>query len=152
MGEDRSSGNTSVGRTVMSASAADSGGAEHDDLLLLRGVVANATTLAAMSLRAVFGMLVARLHGGAALGLYALAAAWIDLSSHVGVLGLDSGAMVHTARQRAAGGTTPAGILARALRVALMASSVLAAVVLLVAAARAGGSFPDVMARNHFSR
>lgn len=69
-----------------------------DQVVLVRAIGANALTVVAMSARGLFGVLTARLFGGPALGAFVLAATWVDLLAQVGVLGLDSGAMIRSAQ------------------------------------------------------
>lgn len=74
-----------------------------DGRTLTRGIAANAATLAAMSVRGVMSVVIARVLGGDTLGAYLLAFAWMDVLSQVGVFGLDQAAMTFTARARGAG-------------------------------------------------
>jgi O-antigen/teichoic acid export membrane protein len=74
-----------------------------DGRTLTRGIAANAATLAAMSVRGVMSIVIARVLGGDTLGAYLLAFAWMDVLSQVGVFGLDQAAMTFTARARGAG-------------------------------------------------
>lgn len=96
-----------------------------DGRTLTRGIAANAATLAAMSVRGVMGVAVARVLGGDALGAFLLAFAWMDVLSTVGVFGLDHAALTFVARARGLGRSWAAGpILDAALRAALAISVV----------------------------
>jgi len=104
---------------------------------VIRAIGANALTVGAMSARALFGIMTARLFGGPALGGFVLASTWIDLFSQVGVLGLDSGAMIRSARAHAdRDGTSIRRIFRSALGVTAAASSALT--IGLIAAAATG--------------
>lgn len=108
-----------------------------DGRTLTRGIAANAATLAAMSVRGVMSIAVARVLGGDTLGAFLLAFAWMDVLSTVGVFGLDHAALTFIARARGFGrGWAAEPILDAALRAAL-AISVVPMVAVLVAV-RAG--------------
>ena len=95
---------------------------------LAHGVGISALTLAAYSVRAVYGILIVRLLGGEALGTYVLSFAWIDLLSQFGTMGLDTAALVAAARMAARGDTEGAR---RVLRHASLWSLAAAALVTL---------------------
>lgn len=95
---------------------------------LVRGVGISALTLAAYSVRAIYGVLIARLLGGEALGTYVLSFAWIDLLSQAGTMGLDTAALVAAARMTAAGNVDGArSVLRRASLWSLAAAAAIAA-------------------------
>ncbi|MGE0449274.1 MAG: lipopolysaccharide biosynthesis protein [Vicinamibacterales bacterium] len=99
-----------------------------EQIALVRAIGANGLTVAAMSARALFGVLTARLFGGPALGAFVLAATWIDLLGQIGVLGLDSGAMIRSAQAHGQhDGRAVRRIFRFALAVSAAASSLLAA-------------------------
>jgi O-antigen/teichoic acid export membrane protein len=94
---------------------------------LARGAAANALVLLAANFRAVFVFLIARLLGEAALGRFGLAFATTELLSKAGMLGLDNSIIPFLAPRAAAGDTVAAvGLFHRAIRIAAVASSLLA--------------------------
>lgn len=118
---------------ILPAGAVDDTADRPIDLRLARGIGTSAITLAAYSLRPLYGVLVASLLGGNVFGVYVLAFAWTDLLSQIGGIGLDSSALTFAAR--AAGRGQPALsrlILERAVKVGA-ASSTLVALLLLLA-------------------
>lgn len=107
------------------------GTAADDDARLARGIAANTATLAAISVRAVYSLIIARLLGATTLGGFIVSYAWIDLLSQICVLGLDSATMAYVAKRRGAGDPGAAGaIYRRALLASLIASSAVALAVL----------------------
>ena len=68
---------------------------------LRRGAVVNTLAMLAANFRAIFTILVARLLGPVALGVYSVAWATTDLVSKIGVLGLDDGVTTFVARANA---------------------------------------------------
>jgi O-antigen/teichoic acid export membrane protein len=117
-----------------------------DARTLTRGIAANAATLAAMSVRGVMSVVIARTLGGAALGAFLLAFAWMDVLSTIGVFGLDNAALTFVARARGLGRAWAARPILRAAALAALGASLvpMLAVLLAVAAGwprsiRAGG-------------
>src|SRR3954469_8363942 len=70
---------------------------------LKRGALLNATAMLASNFRAIFTLLVARLLGPIALGLFSVAWATVDLVSKIGIIGLDDAVTTFVARAEAAG-------------------------------------------------
>jgi O-antigen/teichoic acid export membrane protein len=70
---------------------------------LARGAVVNTAAMLASNFRGIFTFLVARLLGAAALGIFSVAWATVDLISKIGILGLDSAATTLIARAEALG-------------------------------------------------
>ncbi len=70
---------------------------------LKRGAVFNTIALLASNFRGIFTFLVARLLGAAALGIFSVAWATIDLVSKIGIFGLDNAVTTFIARAEAVG-------------------------------------------------
>lgn len=120
--------------TRLSHSNTAESAADHEKRLA-HGVGISALTLAAYSVRAVYGILVARLLGGEALGTYVLSFAWIDLLSQAGTMGLDTAALVAAARMAAGGNPDGARrVLRQASMWALCAAALIAAALAVVIA------------------
>jgi O-antigen/teichoic acid export membrane protein len=96
---------------------------------LARGAAANSLVLLAANFRGVFTFLIARMLGQAALGRFGLLFATTDLLSKAGMMGCDTGIVPLVATRRAAGdGEGIRLIFRRCITTALVASSVLAVV------------------------
>src|SRR6185295_2582068 len=70
---------------------------------LARGALTTTVAIFLSNFRGVFTFLVARLAGGAALGIFSVAFASTELLSKLGILGLDSTVTTFIARSRALG-------------------------------------------------
>lgn len=105
-----------------------------DTVTLARGIAANAATLAAISVRAFYSLIIARLLGAATLGGFIVSYAWIDLLSQICVLGLDTATTAYVARRRGMGDSgAAAAIYRRALIASFAVSTLMAGLVVLVA-------------------
>ena len=76
---------------------------DHTGRELKRGAALNATAMLASNFRAVFTLLIARLLGPVALGIFSVAWATTDLVSKLGIVGLDDAVMTFVARAEAVG-------------------------------------------------
>src|SRR5437764_14699680 len=83
---------------VSTTRPADTSGRE-----LKRAAALNATAMLASNFRAIFTLLIARLLGPAALGIFSVAWATADLMSKLGVVGLDDAVTTFVARAEAVG-------------------------------------------------
>ena len=70
---------------------------------LKRGAALNALAMLASNFRAVFTLLIARLLGPIALGIFSVAWATTDLVSKIGILGLDDAVITFVGRSEALG-------------------------------------------------
>jgi O-antigen/teichoic acid export membrane protein len=77
--------------------------ADHTGRELKRGAALNATAMLASNFRAVFTLLIARLLGPVALGIFSVAWATADLVSKLGIVGLDDAVTTFVARAEAVG-------------------------------------------------
>ena len=95
---------------------------------LKRSALLNAIAMVASNFRAIFTLLIARLLGPVALGLYSVAWASVDLISKVGVIGLDDAVTTFVGRAEAMGDRYRSRIYFRiAIVVAAIQSTVVAA-------------------------
>ncbi|MEY2440241.1 MAG: hypothetical protein QOI34_1626 [Verrucomicrobiota bacterium] len=112
------------------AAARDASGRVHTTgAELKRGAILNALAMLASNFRAIFTLLIARLLGAAALGIFTVAWATTDLVSKIGIWGLDDATTAFVARAEAAGHR----LRSRALfRLALIVAVTLSAIVSLL--------------------
>src|SRR5690348_265849 len=89
---------TATGPLTHTGGASDATGRE-----LKRGAMLNATAMVASNFRAVFTLLIARLLGPAALGIFSVAWAATDLVSKIGIIGLDDAVITFVGRATAVG-------------------------------------------------
>src|ERR1051325_597381 len=75
----------------------------HTGRELKRGAALNATAMLASNFRAIFTLLIARLLGPIALGIFSVAWATADLVSKLGIVGLDDAVTTFVARAEAHG-------------------------------------------------
>ena len=98
---------------------------------LKRGALLNTVAMLAANFRAVFTILVARLLGPVALGIFSVAWAAVDLISKAGILGLDDGVTTFVARANALKDRPRCrGLLRAAATIAVGQSTVVAAVLI----------------------
>src|SRR5947208_2938602 len=103
-------------------------GAKTSGAELKRGASLNALAMLASNFRAVFTLLVARILGAAALGIYSVAWATTDLVSKIGILGLDDAVITFVGRAEAVGDRLRSRIYLRvASLVAFVQSAIVAA-------------------------
>lgn len=94
---------------------------------LKRGALINTIAMLASNFRAIFTLLIARLLGPVALGLYSVAWAAVDLISKLGVIGLDDAVTTFVARAEAVGDRYRSRIYFRvAIIVAVLQSTIVA--------------------------
>jgi O-antigen/teichoic acid export membrane protein len=102
--------------------------ADHTGRELKRGAALNAVASLASNFRAVFTLLIARLLGPAALGIFSVAWATTDLLSKIGIVGLDDAATTFVARAEAIGDRQRSRLYLRiANLIAFVQSSIVAA-------------------------
>jgi O-antigen/teichoic acid export membrane protein len=95
---------------------------------LKRGALLNATAMVASNFRAIFTLLIARLLGAVALGLYSVAWATADLISKLGIIGLDDAVTTFVARAEIVGDRYRSRIYFRVANVvAVVQSTIIAA-------------------------
>ena len=95
---------------------------------LKRGAALNTIAMLASNFRAAFTLLVARILGAAALGIYSVAWATTDLVSKIGILGLDDAVITFVGRAEAVGDRLRSRIYLRvASLVAFVQSAIVAA-------------------------
>jgi O-antigen/teichoic acid export membrane protein len=91
-------------RAAILAAARDAPGRVHTTgAELKRGAILNAFAMLASNFRAIFTLLIARLLGAAALGIFSVAWATTDLVSKIGIWGLDDATTAFVARAEAMG-------------------------------------------------
>ncbi|HJT81743.1 MAG TPA: oligosaccharide flippase family protein [Chthoniobacterales bacterium] len=97
---------------------------------LRRGAFLNAIAMLASNFRAIFTLLIARLLGPVALGLYSVAWAAADLISKLGVIGLDDAVTTFVARAEAVGDRYRSRIYFRVASLAALIQSTIVAAIL----------------------
>jgi O-antigen/teichoic acid export membrane protein len=105
---------------------------------LKRGASLNALAMLASNFRAIFTLLVARMLGAAALGIYSVAWATTDLVSKVGILGLDDAVITFVGRAEAMGDRQRSRIYLRAATSIAFVQSAIVAALLSLGASRLG--------------
>ena len=102
--KDTASVKTLENRTPVTAAAKDlARAAQATGAELKRGAILNALAMLASNFRAIFTLLIARLLGPAALGIFSVAWATTDLVSKIGIWGLDDATTAFVARAEAVG-------------------------------------------------
>jgi O-antigen/teichoic acid export membrane protein len=97
---------------------------------LKRGAFLNAAAMLASNFRAIFTLLIARLLGPIALGIFSVAWATTDLVSKIGICGLDDAVMTFVARAEAAGDRLRSRFLFRLANIVAVAQSTIVALIL----------------------
>lgn len=105
---------------------------------LKRGATLNALAMLASNFRAVFTLLVARLLGAAALGIFSVAWATTDLVSKIGILGLDDAVITFVGRAEAVGDRWRSRIYFRAANLVAFVGSTVVALLLSFGLGRIG--------------
>src|SRR4029077_3721888 len=95
-----------------------------------RSAAVNGHALLASNLRAVFTLLIARLLGPIALGIFSVAWATTDLVSKIGNLGLDDAVITFVARAEATGDRLRSRFLFRLANIVAVAQSTIVALIL----------------------
>src|ERR1700732_2779504 len=108
---------------------------------LKRGAFLNAAAMLASNFRAIFTLLIARLLGPIALGIFSVAWATTDLVSKIGIIGLDDAVMTFVARAEAVGDRRRSRIYFRAANLIAFIQSAIVAALLSLGLGRAGSFF-----------
>ena len=104
--------------------------AEKTGTELKRGALLNAIAMLASNFRAIFTLLIARLLGPVALGLYSVAWAAADLISKLGIIGLDDAVTTFVARAEAVGDRYRSRIYFRVASIVAVVQSTIVALLL----------------------
>jgi len=105
---------------------------------LQRGAFLNAAAMIASNFRAIFTLLIARLLGPVALGVFSVAWATTDLLSKIGIVGLDDAVTTFVARAEAVGDRCRSNIYFRAANLVAFVQSAIVAAVLSFTLGRTG--------------
>src|SRR4051812_47736972 len=105
---------------------------------LKRGATLNGLAMLASNFRAIFTLLVARILGAAALGIYSVAWATTDLVSKIGILGLDDAVITFVGRAEARGDRQRSRIYLLVANLVAFVQSAIVAGVLSLGAGRIG--------------
>ena len=97
---------------------------------LKRGALLNAAAMLASNFRAIFTLLIARLLGPVALGIFLVAWATVDLVSKIGVIGLDDAVTTFVARSEAVGDRIRSRIYLRVANIVAFVQSTIVAALL----------------------
>jgi O-antigen/teichoic acid export membrane protein len=97
---------------------------------LKRGAFLNAAAMLASNFRAIFTLLIARLLGPIALGIFSVAWATTDLVSKIGMCGLDDAVMTFVARAEAAGDRLGSRFLFQLANIVAVGQSTIVALIL----------------------
>jgi O-antigen/teichoic acid export membrane protein len=108
---------------------------------LKRGALLNATAMIASNFRAIFTLLIARLLGPIALGIFSVAWATTDLVSKIGIIGLDDAVTTFVARAEAVGDRWRSRIYFRVANLVAFIQSTIVAILLSFGLRRAGSFF-----------
>src|SRR5213082_3534166 len=100
---------------------------------LRRGAFLNTVAMLASNFRGIFTLLVARMLGPAALGIFSVAWSTTDIISKIGVLGLDNAITTFIARSEAIGNRVRSRALFRIAVVLVIVQSVVTAAIVIVA-------------------
>ena len=97
---------------------------------LKRGALLNAAAMLASNFRAIFTLLIARLLGPVALGIFLVAWATVDLVSKIGIIGLDDAVTTFVARSEAVGDRIRSRIYLRVANIVAFVQSTIVAALL----------------------
>lgn len=106
------------------------GGSKTTGQELKRGAMLNATAMVASNFRAIFTLLIARLLGPAALGIFSVAWAATDLVSKIGIIGLDDAVITFVGRAAAVGDQVRSRIYLRVANLIAFVQSAVVAILL----------------------